>query len=340
MKHHWFFHRYMAPADDGAGGGSGGAADRGDSFTPMGVDAVDDPGEVDQAAADAAAAVLEAELAAKAKPVEKPAAEADQDAEADAEGETKPKGKARIPLDRHEAILAKERTARADLERRLAQYEKGDLVAERNVEVTAAETKLLTMEAEYAQLITDGEVKKATGLMTDIRRLERNLTASNNDLKIQAAVVVATESARYNIALERVEAAFPVLNQDHADFDVEKMSDVADLKVTYERKGMTPTAALQKAVEKLMPTVTAKQEAAVVVKPKVDVAAITAERKKDAVAKTLAAVAATPANTAGVGLDSDKAGGSIGAKDVMKMSYKDFSALPEEALSRMRGDVI
>jgi hypothetical protein len=331
----------MKPDDGGTGSGGGGAVDRGDNFLPTGADAVDDPGTVDQAAADTAAAALEAELAAKAKPADKPAAEAEVDKDEDADkDETKPKGKARIPLDRHEAILAKERGTREALERRLAQYEQGDKVAERNAEVTVAETKLLTMEADYAKLITDGEVEKATKVMADIRRLERDLAASNNDLKIQAAVAAATESARYNIALERIEAAFPALNQDHADFDAEKMTDVADLKVTYERKGMTPTAALQKAVEKLMPTVTAKQEAAVEVKPKVDAAAIAAERKKDAVAKTLAAVTATPASTASVGLDSDKAGGSIGAKDVMKMSYKDFSALPEEALARMRGDVL
>lgn len=339
MKLHWLTHRYMAPADDGGGGG--GAVDRGDNFAPTDADAAgDDAGAVDQAAADAAAAVLEAELAAKAKLAAKPAADAEADAEDADKDETKPKAKARIPLERHEAILAKERAAREVVERQLAQYAQGDKVAERNAEVTAAETKLIAMEADYAKLITDGEVEKATKVMADIRRLERDLAASNNDLKIQAAVAVATESARYNIALERIEAAFPVLNQDHADFDAEKMTDVADLKVTYERKGMTPTAALQKAVEKLMPVVTAKQETAVEVKPKVDAAAIAAERKKDAVAKTLAAVTATPASTASIGLDSDKAGGSIGAKDVMKMSYKDFSALPEEALARMRGDTL
>lgn len=336
MKLHWIFHRYMKPADDGGGGG-GGAADRGDDFTP--TDDADDAAAAaaaEKAAADTAAEKLEADLAAKDD-----AKDDDADKEADAdEDKAKPKAKARIPLDRHEAILKKERDARADLERRLSQYEQGDKVAERNAEVTAAETKLSAMEAEYAKLITDGEVEKATKVMSDIRRLERDLVTSNNDLKIQAAVAVATESARYNIALERVEAAFPTLNPDHADFDAELLTDVADLKVTYERKGMTPTAALQKAVDKLVPTTTAKQEAAVEVKPKVDAAAVAAERKKAAVAKTLDAVGKTPASTAGVGLDSDKAGGSIGAKDVMKMSYKDFSALPEEALARMRGDVL
>ena len=113
---------------------------------------------------------------------------------------------------------------------------------------------------------------------------------------------------------------------------------MADLKATYERKGLTPTAALQKAVSRLVKAETVKQEEAAEVKPKVDAAAIAAERKKDAVAKALKATATTPPSTTKVGLDSDKAGGSPDAKSVMKMSYKDFSALPEEALARMRGD--
>lgn len=337
MKLHWIFNRFMGPADDGAGGAAGN--DRGDDFTPTGPDALgaDDTAAVDAAAADAAAAALEAELAAK----ETPPAE-DPPADADAETEAKPgkKSAPRIPLDRHEAILKKERDVRADLERQLAQYQNGQQVADINATLTAAETRLLALETDYAKLITDGQIEKSAQVMADIRRLEREVSESKSDMKIQAAVSIATEKARYNIALERVEGAYTTLNPDHADFDAELLTDVADLKVTYERKGMTPTAALQKAVEKLAKPTTAKQEAAVEVTPLVPKKDIAAERKKDAVEKTLTAVAATPPSTAKVGMDSDKAGGTIGAKDVMKMSYKDFSALPEEALARMRGDVL
>ena len=41
-----------------------------------------------------------------------------------------------------------------------------------------------------------------------------------------------------------------------------------------------------------------------------------------------------------VGMDSDKAGGALTAKDVMKLSQEDFSKLPDDVLARMRGDEV
>jgi len=259
------------------------------------------------------------------------------------EEDDKPEAKAkkpdaRIPLSRHKEILEKERSARSDLERQLAQYQQGKQVADLNADITAVETKVIGLEKQYATLLTDGEVDKASAVMTEIRRLERDMSDYKNDMKIQAAESRATERARYNISLERVEVAYPQLNPDHDDFDADLLTDVADLKTTYERKGMTPTDALQKAVKRLAGAETKRQEAAVEVTPNVDAKAVAAERKKDAVGKALAAIDKTPPSTAKVGMDSDRAGGSMNAKDVMKMSYKDFSALPEESLARMRGD--
>jgi hypothetical protein len=70
----------------------------------------------------------------------------------------------------------------------------------------------------------------------------------------------------------------------------------------------------------------------------VDAADVAKERKKSAVAKTLDATNKTPANLGKAGMDSDKAGGSLSAKDVMKMSQDDFKKLPDDVLARMRGD--
>lgn len=269
-------------------------------------------------------------------------AEADHDADEEEGGEKlgakAKKPDARIPLARHKEILEKERAARSDLERQLAQYQQGQQVAELNADITAVETKVIGLEKEYAKLLTDGEVDKAAAVMSEIRRLDRDMSDYKNDMKIQAAESRATERARYNISLERVESAYPQLNPDHDDFDEDLLTDVADLKTTYERKGMTPTEALQKAVKRLAGAESKKQEAAIEVKPTVDAKAVAAERKKDAVGKTLDAISKTPPSMSKVGVDSDRAGGSMDAKDVMKMSYKDFSALPEEALARMRGD--
>lgn len=344
MKHYWLSRRYRKPADDNSGGSG---VDRGDDFTPTDEDPAAAKAAAEAADAAKAAAALAAETAAAeaaaAKKAGKPA-EGEGDEGDDAGKDTKPKKDTRIPLSRHEALLNKEREANAALVARIAQYEKGAQVADLNADLTKAEEKAVALEKDYAKLVADGEVEKAAAVMNQIRALDRQMAESRNGMKIAAAVALATETARFNIALERVEEAYPRLNPEHEDYDAELDSDVADLKVTYERRGMTPTAALQKAVAKLAGTASPKQDAATTVTPRVDSKTVAkdvaAERKEAAVAKTLAAVKATPPNTSKVGLDSDSQGGQITAKDVMKMSHKDFSALTEEQLSAMRGDVI
>lgn len=339
MKVHWIFHRYMKPAGDEGSTGGTAADDRGDDFAPTGSDAVDPPVVVAKPEPE-----LNAEEQALADSLKAPVVEdLGTEVEGEGEGETDPKAKkadTRIPLSRHKEILEKERAARAVLTAQLAQYQNGQQVADINAELTAAETKMLGMEQEYAKLVTDGDTAKAAQVMSEIRRLEREVIEQKSDMKIAAAVATATESARYNIAIERVETAYPQLNPDHETFDQELVSDVSDLKDTYMRKGLTATDALQKAVKRLIAPDTKKQEAAVEVTPQVKAADVAAERKKEAVAKTLKAVNGQPPKLGQIGMDSDKDGGGIDAKAVMKMNFKDFSALPEEQLSRMRGDTL
>ncbi len=276
-------------------------------------------------------------------PDEEPAAKVDPDVEK-LEEELKPKDDekkkdSRIPLARHKEILEKERESRAALERQLAQYQKGDQIADMNAELTAAENKIISMEKEYATLLTDGEVEKASALMQQIRKTERDMAEAKSDMKIHAAEVRATERARYNTALERIEGAFPVLNPDHESYDESTMAEVVELKDAYQLKGLTPTAALQKAVKLIVEPRTTRQEIATTSQPRVNDKDVAAERKKDAVTKTAEAVAKTPASLNHAGRDSDKlGGGEHDAKAVMKMSQADFAKLSDEALAKMRGD--
>ena len=231
--------RYMAPAGgDGSDTGGTDVIDRGDSFTPT-----------------------EDEPAAKPAPAPK-AADSDDDidpedpdADPEAEEETKAEKKQReqrIPLSRHKDLLEKERAKRADLERQLSQFQRGTEVASLNQDITQAEESILAMEKQYNALLGEGELDKAAALMSKIRQAERSIGDAKNDMKIAAAEARATERARYNVALERIEAAYPQLNEDHGDYDEALMEDVIDLKGAYERKGLTPTAAMQKTVDKLL----------------------------------------------------------------------------------------
>lgn len=323
--------------DADADAGSGGKVDRGDE-----LQAELDTATPDAAAAEAAAAAkLEKEVGEAAAATA--AAEAAAAAAAEAEGDEKdPKKKdSRVPLARHEAILAKERQRREDVERELAQFQHGSKIADVNAEITAAEKSIITMEKEYATLLTDGEVDKATAVMQKIRAAERDMAEAKSDMKIQAAEIRATERARYNTALERVEQAFPTLNPDHADYDEDAMAEVADLKSAYEMKGLTPTAALQKAVKMIVEPRTTRQEIATTTKPNVSDKDIAAERKTAAVAKVVEATTKTPPNLEKVGLDSDKmGGGALDPAAVIKLGQKEFAALSDATLSQMRGDTL
>lgn len=322
--------RYLAPAgDDGSDTGGTDVVDRGDDFTPTGDDAP--------------------EPEVKAKPEALLPDPDDEDVDPDApDGDADPepavkdkKKDSRIPLDRHNKILEKERAQRAQLETQLAQYAKGQQYADMNADVTALEDKMVVMDKQYTQLLADGELDKAAALNRDIRQIERQIGESRNDLKLQAAVAQATETARYDVALERVEESYPTLNPDHDDFDPQALAEVAEMKSFYETmRKMTPTKALQAAVKKIVGQETRAQEQATEVTPQVDAKAVAAERKKAAVAATAAAAKGTPANTSKVGSDSDKLGGGVTAKDLMRMSAKDFAKIPEEALARLRGDEV
>jgi hypothetical protein len=324
-------HRLHAPMD-GEGNDLGGAVDRGDDFTPT-----DD--EPDTPAAKPEPKVPEATDEDDVDPDDPDAGEGDEP-----KADDKPKKKdQRIPLSRHKDLLEKERAKRAELEQKLQQFQRGGEVAELNENITKAEEKIIGLEKDYAKLLADGEVEKASALMSQIRNLERQVVESKSDMKIAAAEARATERARYNIALERIEQAYPELNPESDDFDEEMMQDIVDLKASYEsRRGLTPTDAMQKAVEKMLGTRTKAQQKAIDTTPRVsdkDVAKeVKEERKKEAVKKTLDAVGKQPPNASKVGLDSDKAGGALTAKDVMKLSQDDFGKLSDEMLARMRGD--
>lgn len=314
-------------AEPGATGGSDAAVDRGDNIPEDQDLDPDNPDAVKTAAADeTAAAALAAELEAKDEKDEKV---------------DDPKKNARIPLSRHEAVLAKEREKRTAVEQQLAQYQNGKQVAAVNNTITSLETSITTMEADYNKLLTDGDVDKATALMAKIRIAERQAGEARSDLKIEAAEARAAERTRYDTALGRIEASYSRLNEDHADFDPEVMAEVSQLKDAYQSMNMTPTQALQKAVALLLGADTAKQEAATTVTPKVAAKTVAEERKAAAAVKTADAVDKTPPILAKVGQDGSKlGGGALDAKAVMDMSQKDFAKLNEADLARMRGDTL
>lgn len=318
------FFRFHSP-DDASGGG--GPVDRGDDFVATAELPVAAPAKPAAPAHTAADRALAAELGA-----------GDPDDADDASVEKDKKKESRIPLSRHEAVLQKEREKRAELERQLAQFRKNDERAEVGTGLSAIETNIVKLEKEYASFLADGEVDKATAIMALIRKDERAMSEAKSDMKIQEAEIRSAERVRYTTVLERIEASFPELNPDHEDYDDEVEAEVLDLKAAYESRGMSTTDALQKAVKVIVEPRTARQRSAVDTTPRVSDKDVAQERKKDAVARTAAAVKATPSSMKS-GLDSDKlGGGESSAAAVMAMSQREFAALSDEMLSKLRGD--
>lgn len=273
------------------------------------------------------------------------AAQTPPEPEAVPEPEVKPtadpkKPDSRIPLARHKEILDKERAQRAVLEQKLAQYQQGQQVATVNDNITAIEDHVMKLEKEYTRLLADGELDKASVMMRDIRAAERQINEAKGDMKIAAAVAQATESARYNVVLERIEAAFPELNPDSDEYNDKIMARVIKLHAANQQAGMPPAASLQDAVQFVLGEPETKtQERAVTTTPRVSKEDVAAERRKLAVGKALDVTKRTPPSTARVGMDSDKMG-TLTPTDVLKMSQDDFKKLPEDVLSRMRGDTL
>lgn len=332
---HPILHRFLAPAGEGGEGGGADKVDRGDDFTPND----EDPALAARELAEKEDAEAKAQAEKDAEAAEKEAAEKAEKEKGGKDG----KKDTRIPLSRHTEILAKERERREQLEKEIANTRQAGVIAKTNEDITAAETKVAEMDKEYLKLLAEGKVDEAAAKMGEIRKAERAIHAASTQLETQAAEARAYERVKYDTTVERLEAAFPAINPDHDDFDKEKTGEVIELRDAYLATGKyTRADALQKACKTLLKPATGKQEAAVEVDVRVDkedlAKAAAEERKKAAVDKALDTSKKQPPNTAHMGADSDKAGGTLRATDVIKLPQKDFAKLDDKALAKLRGD--
>lgn len=329
------FRPYMKPADDGGVDGGATTVDRGDEWNPT----PDEPKP--------APATPEAK---ETPPAPKDEVKDDKDEAKDDKDEVKgekddKKKDTRVPLSRHQEILARERERREALEREVAELKQGKQVAATNEQITAAEEKVVAMEADYMKLLAEGDVKGAAAKMAEIRKTERSIIEATARMETQAAEARAYERVRYDTTVERLEAAYPVINPDHDDFDKNVVAEVIELRDGYVATGKYSLAeALQKACKTLLKTETKRQETATTADVRVDkedvAKAVREERKADAVKRNADVANKQPATLAGVGADSDKAGGKLKAQDVIKLDQKAFSKLAEADLSKLRGDEV
>lgn len=328
---------YMAP--EGADGSSnGGGDDRGDDFTPTAE-------ELAEAGLSAGAPKTETTTETTTTTAVEEEEEEEEDdktkPKAEDEGKKTPKKDSRIPVARHKEILERERSAREAAEVELKKLREGQKAQQINTQLTDAENRVTKLEEEYNELLAEGKTKEATATMREIRQLERSITEQQANFKAEAARVQAVEQVRFDTVVERLEVAYPQLKPGTEEFDAGLVSEVLEMKEAFELKGYAASAALQKAVSYVIKPETAKQESATTATPRVDASKaeqVAKERTTEARKRNAAAANAQPPSLAKAGQDSDKSGGKLDAKTVIKMNFDDFSKLSDADLARMRGD--
>ena len=326
--------RVQAPAkDDDLPGG-----DYGDDFEPTGADA-DDAADGDDPAGGASGDDGADEPTSELREVVEDPEEAPA---AGAKGTGTPKtGKGKfIPVDRHEKLLKKERARREELEAQLQQSRAGQEVVKVNDSLEKIEDTLVTMEEKYNDLLAEGDTKGAAALMTQIRRKNAELNALAAQHRDAEVMARAVEKVRYDEALDRIEEAFPELDPDADEYDSEIFQDVVDLMQAGRARGLSPTKALQRAVQRVMGVDTAAQKRAVTATPRVNEDNVASRRRGDAVKRNIDAARRTPPATHRVGAGNDAAGGALTAKAVMQMDEDEFAKLSDKDLARLRGDIL
>lgn len=325
MSFQALFQPLMAPAEDGAD-------------LPGAPSVADLGGDGSEPPADAAPAA--AEPSATGQP-----AGDDGDDHDDRGGE--PAKNARIPVARHKAILERERAARVAAEQALKQAQALNQSRVSSEQLQAYQQEVDKKETAYQQALLDGDTAKAEALRREIRTLERSITNEEIRTATAQAETRARESARYEIALERIEAAYPALNQDDEAYDAELAEDVMDKMGALMQRGFSPYEALQTAVRRVMGAPGNKaQERAVTVAPSLsgkgakDASRAADEGRATATAGALQVMQRTPpalgrAGSSGV---SDAPGSD--AASLAKLSYEEFNKLPPEVLARARGDIL
>lgn len=291
------------------------------------------------AAEAAAAAVADAAKTGEPTAEELKVLEAAQAAETAAAAERDTRGRF-IPKDRFNEAVAKERTAREVAERRIVELEKAQTQVSRGADITAMEKDITTLRIAQQRATMAGEEEKSVLLATDIARLERQIVIQQTSEVSAQDKEAAREEIRVEMAVEKLEAAYPELDEKSDKYDGDLVQMVlAQQNYLIQSQRMMPSAALNAAATTVMKRFGA-QAAAAQETPKGLSAAAKAEadRKAAAVAKGIADSKKQPPNVSDVGTDSDKKGVE-GNVDVTKLSFNEFAALPEETKKRMRGDL-
>ncbi len=282
------FGRFQAPADDD-GGDLPGTVDRGDD--------IQEPVAPEPAAAEPAP---EAEPEAAAEPEAEPEPEVEPEPAPESEKPAKHKQTAN---ERVREVIEKSKAREAEYQAKIRSLEAAQATGKLAEDFQAAEAKLGEMEAQYAQLLLDGEAKEAAKLRGEMRQLERAVLNEQSRQEVSAAKESVKEELQYDRTIASLERDYPQIDPDSDAYDNDAVTEILDLHKGLMLQGLPASMAIGRAVKYVLGST---------VKTETEAPAATdkgLQRTKEAKVRNADAAQKQPASTSKVGFDSDKAGG-------------------------------
>ncbi len=231
-----------------------------------------------------------------------------------------------VPKSRLDEVLQKQKALQKQLE---------ELQTARVEAVTEApEYNFAAKEAEYQQFVLDGESEKAIALRTEIRNAEKQQIMFEVQQTTTQNIQESTEVQAIQAKATELEQQYPVFDVNSADHDADLLKEALELRDAFMMQGYDGPYALERAVTTTLNM--KKPELLETEAPKVDpkIAELNKKKQTAKVSEKIEASKQQPPSMKGEGAAQrgDK------PVDLNKLSEKEFQALPEETLKRLRGD--
>lgn len=237
-----------------------------------------------------------------------------------------------IPKARFDEAVTKARRREEQLQLKIKELEGQNTSSKQATDLSKMQEEIETLQDQYEDLILEGKKDEARAVRKKVDKMRDDLYEIRTSTKADLARNAAIEQLNFDAALANVEGTYSQVNPDSPDFDEEITEEVAVLLEAFVAKGMARHTALNKAVKYVLGDAPKADD------PK-NADSVRKQRELDARKKAAEAADKTPASTAKVGLDSDKAGGSNKhGIDVLKLTQEQFDKLDEATIAELRGD--
>jgi hypothetical protein len=247
-----------------------------------------------------------------------------------------------IPRQRYNAVSERLKAERQKAEKLQAEI---DEIRNNQNAPEQIDAKIDELMVKHAEAIKEGDAEGAAQTMRELMHLQRD--SFNAEMQAQLAETKTSVKAETELdtLIDNITENLPVFDPDHESYDQGVVDEVLFDQDAYISRGMTPAAALNRAVNNainngLLDDFLATQDAAPAdaVEQEEAPAEKKANKRKTDVNKNVDTANKQPPRTKQSGQGSE-AQGSQGV-DVTSMSDEEFNALPESKLRELRGDLL